>query len=485
MAAPADQDVSLLWLREDLRLSDNPALAAALERGGRLLCAYVLEDAKPPLRPQGGAARWWLHGSLEALAKDMARRGGRLDLYRGEAEAVIPALAAAAGANGVYWSRRYGLAEREIDARIKAALRAKGVVAESFNARLAHEPWEIGKADGSPFSVYSAFQRAALAAQAPGAPLIAPTRLPAAPAPKDGPAPVTLEALRLRPARPDWAGGLRSAWRPGEAGARKRLDSFLAHGLARYALARDPPADEDAVSRLSPHLAFGEIGPRQILHALCGQAGAGAAKFRGELGWREFDYHLLFNHPHAAQENLQRRFDAMGWRDADADFRAWTQGLTGYPLVDAAMRELWTTGYMHNRARLVAASFLVKHLLIDWRRGEAWFWDTLCDADPANNPMNWQWVAGCGADAAPYFRIFNPVLQGEKFDPQGDYVRRHVVELEKLSARWIHRPWRAPEAALREAGVALGTTYPRPIVDHDAARARALAAFERVKTASP
>lgn len=482
--APADRDVAILWLREDLRLSDNPALARTLERGGRLLCVYVLEDAAARLRPLGGAARWWLHGSLEALARDMERRGGRLDLYRGDAEEIVPALAEAAGAKGVFWSRRYGLAEREIDARIKARLRGRGIEAESFHARLAHEPWEIKKADGSPFSVYSAFQRAALAAQGPGEPLEAPERLPGAPLPDDSPKPVALNALKLLPRKPDWAGGLRATWTPGEAAARARLDEFLTDGLARYASARDELADEDAVSRLSPHLAFGEIGPRQILYALRGKDGAGAAKFRGELGWREFDYHLLFSHPDAARENLQRRFDAMEWRTAEAEFRAWTQGLTGYPLVDAAMRQLWKTGYMHNRARLVAASFLVKHLLIDWRRGEGWFWDALCDADAADNPMNWQWVAGCGADAAPYFRIFNPVLQGEKFDANGDYVRRHVPELEKLPAKWIHRPWAAPEAVLREAGVVLGETYPRPIVDHAEARARALAAFETVKAAS-
>ncbi len=294
---------------------------------------------------------------------------------------------------------------------------------------------------------------------------------------------VTLDELRLRPQEPDWAGGLRASWTPGEAGARKRLDAFLAAGITDYAAGRDHPARAD-VSRLSAHLRFGEISPRQIVAAIReadarnSNIAEGADKFLSEMLWREFNYHVLFSRPDVATVNLQRRFDRMPWRAPPArELAAWQHGRTGYPLVDAGMRELWATGYMHNRVRMVAASFLVKHLLIDWRIGEQWFWDTLCDADPANNPLNWQWVAGSGADAAPYFRVFNPVLQGEKFDAGGDYVRRWVPELVALPDKWIHKPWAAPESVRHDAGLELGATYPRPIVDHAEGRARALKAF--------
>ena len=281
----------------------------------------------------------------------------------------------------------------------------------------------------------SAFERAARALPAPGDPRAAPVAIPAAPYPAGAPAPVSLAQLALLPRKPDWARGLRASWTPGEDGARKRLAAFIENGLEDYAESRDNPA-QGGVSRLSPHLRFGEISPRQIVAAIReadaqnAKVARGADKFLSEILWREFNYHLLFSHPDAARANLQPRFDGMPWRDPPAhELAAWRRGRTGYPLVDAGMRELWATGYMHNRVRMVAASFLVKHLLIDWRIGEDWFWDTLCDADPANNPLNWQWVAGCGADAAPYFRIFNPVLQGEKFDPGGEYVRRWVPEL--------------------------------------------------------
>ncbi|ACK49353.1 Deoxyribodipyrimidine photo-lyase [Methylocella silvestris BL2] len=485
MAAPKTQNTAIVWFRDDLRLADNEALAAALSTGGPLLCVYILEDGTAGFRPLGGAARWWLHHSLQALGQDIAAKGGRLDLFCGEARRILPALAEAAGARIICWTRRYGGPEMAVDAALKAQFKTSGVEAKSFNGHLLHEPWDITRGDGHGFAVYTPYWRAASAAAQVGEPLPAPDRLPAAPIPRGALRTTSIEALALLPEKPDWAGGLRAAWRPGENGAQERLKAFLEGEIASYSLERNRPS-ADAVSRLSPHLRFGEIGPRQIFAAVRtawdNAAQKGGVKFLAELGWREFNYHLSFYHPDAARQNIQRRFDKMPWREpAPRELSAWQRGETGYPLIDAGMRELWATGYMHNRVRMVVASFLIKHLLIDWRIGENWFWDTLCDADPANNPMNWQWVAGSGADAAPYFRIFNPVLQGEKFDAAGDYVRRWIPELAKLPNKWIHKPFAAPPALLRGAGVELGKNYPRPIVDLAEGRARALAAFEKVK----
>jgi deoxyribodipyrimidine photo-lyase len=306
--------------------------------------------------------------------------------------------------------------------------------------------------------------------------LAASERLQAAPPPASD----ALDAWRLLPTKPDWAAGLRETWRPGEAAARARLADFARNGARDYKVARDYMAGE-GVSRLSPSLHFGEISPRRVWTEISAAAGEAGLPYLRELGWREFCHHLLVANPEMPTRALDQRFDAFPWRDDPMALDAWRKGATGYPLVDAAMRELWRTGYMHNRARMVAASFLVKHLLIHWREGEDWFWDTLVDADLANNSGGWQWVAGCGADAAPYFRVFNPVLQGEKFDPEGDYVRRYVPELAKLDARYINRPWEAPPATLAAAGVKLGDEHPLPIVDHAHARARALAAFEETR----
>ncbi len=482
-----EQPPAIVWFRDDLRLADNEALSAACAGGGPVLCIHILDEASAGLRPRGGAARWWLHHSLAALGHAIAARGGRLDLFHGAAGEIVPALARAAGAGAAFWTRRYGRAEIAVDSALKTLLADAGIKAQSFKGQLLHEPWEVKKGDGGGFKVFTAYERAARALPAPGGPVAAPVRIPAAPYPAGAPAPVSLAQLGLAPRKPDWAGGLKGAWTPGENGARNRLAAFIETGLEDYAESRDGPARE-RVSRLSPHLRFGEISPRQIVAAIREadarnlEVARGADKFLSEIGWREFNYHLLFSHPDAATVNLQSRFDTMPWRDPPADeLAAWRRGRTGYPLVDAGMRELWATGYMHNRVRMVAASFLVKHLLIDWRIGEQWFWDTLCDADPANNPLNWQWIAGSGTDAAPYFRIFNPVAQGEKFDASGEYVRRWVPQLGGLPDKWIHKPWLASENALREAGVALGQTYPRPIVDHAKARARALEAFEKVK----
>jgi deoxyribodipyrimidine photo-lyase len=451
----------LLWFRNDLRLADHPALTEAAAH--RVLPVYVLEDADAGAWRAGGASRWWLHRSLDALATALAALGAPLFLARGQAETVIPALADAVGASDVCASRRYEPWARETDRRVHEALAASGRRLRLSAGHLLHEPHRLATGQGKPFSVYSPFAKA-LRAQVPIPPALpAPPALHGAPHPAGG---VALGELRLlpRPPTPDWTAGLADQWQPGEAGGRARLDAFLASALADYAKARDVPAGS-TTSRLSPHLAFGEISPRQAW-----EASAASDKFRSELLWREFSYHLLWHRPGMTEHPLRAAFAHFPWQSNPAFLRAWQLGRTGYPLVDAGMRQLWATGWMHNRVRMVAASFLVKHLLQPWQDGARWFWDTLVDADLANNSASWQWVAGCGSDAAPYFRIFNPVLQGEKFDPEGTYVRQWLPELAALPDSLVHRPWDAKRAL----------DYPTPVIDHDAARQRALDAFARL-----
>jgi deoxyribodipyrimidine photo-lyase len=461
-----------------LRLRDNPALHAAAKRP--LICLFI-DEKSAGLRPRGAAARWWLHGSLEALDQALEKRGSSLTLLRGDATEILPVLARATGAQSVFWNRRYDLHGRAIDSAVEALLKNLGVEIATFNGHLLNEPWTVTNKAGQPFRVFTAYWRAALARGAPAVPLPAPRRLRSQPLPRHFKLRfLRLASLQLEPHAPDWAGGLRAQWKPGEPSARRILSRFLASALPHYRTDRDRP-DRDCTSRLSPYLSFGNISVREVWHAAyraTSRRRPGATgqleKFLAELGWREFNYHVLYHHPDLAERNFQPRFDHMRWRVDRRALNAWQRGLTGYPIVDAGMRELWNTGWMHNRVRMVVASFLVKDLLIDWRMGEKWFWDTLVDADPANNAANWQWVAGSGADAAPYFRIFNPVIQGEKFDPDGTYVRRWVPELAHLPVGVIHRPWAAKAAQLVAADVRLGDTYPRPIVDHDRARQRAL-----------
>ena len=452
-----------------------------------MICLYVLDEANaplraPPARPLGGAARWWLGRSLAALSAVLAAKGARLDLLSGDVESLLPPLARAAGAEGVYWGRRYG-SDSQRFARLKAALASAGHAPRSFNTRLLREPWEVVNESGHAYKVFTPFWRRHRALGPLPAPLAAPKRLTSAPWPKDAPQRMKLEDLGLQPHAPDWSQGLAEAWTPGETGAEARLHDFLDTAIGAYADERDRP-DRSSTSRLSPHLRFGEISPRRVAAtleaALAGPTAPPrpAEKFLSEIGWREFSYALLHAAPDLATQAWQPKFARFPVLNDPAGLRAWQKGKTGYPLVDAGMRELWATGYMHNRVRMIAASFLIKHLLIDWRQGEAWFWDTLCDADPASNAASWQWVAGSGADAAPYFRIFNPVLQGEKFDPDGTYVRRWVPELAGLDKAHVHAPWKAPPALLAAAGVKLGQSYPAPIVDHDFARQRALAALQ-------
>ncbi|MDF3074573.1 MAG: deoxyribodipyrimidine photolyase [Alphaproteobacteria bacterium] len=478
---------NLLWFRQDLRLTDNPALRAAAA-AGPVIPVYILDDVSPGSWTMGGASRWWLHHSLAALDKALREKGSRLVLRRGNAADEIEKLVRETGAASVFWNRCYEPYAVKRDRDLKASLKAQGVAAASFNAALLFEPHEIVNRSGDPFKVFSSFWRACRAHGDPPAPIAAPMTIPV---PADWPHSNALPDLQLLPTRPDWAGGLRKNWTPGESGALTRLRDFVHETIEDYAGARDVPGLQ-ATSRLSPHLHFGEIGPRQIFHAVrfalqemrSAALAKSGEKFLAELGWREFCHSLLFHNAMLPDGNLRPEFDRFPWQKSGANLRAWQRGLTGYPIVDAGMRQLWQTGWMHNRVRMVTASFLVKHLLLDWRQGEEWFWDTLVDADLANNAAGWQWVAGSGADASPFFRIFNPVLQGEKFDSSGVYVRIWVPELARLPDRLVHRPWEASPAALADAGVVLGTNYPYPVIEHDHARQRALRAFQSLKEKS-
>lgn len=467
---------AIVWFRQDLRLSDNPALNAAVQSGAKIIPVYILDDENAGYHKMGGASRVWLYHSLHSFNADLK---GNLVFLKGNAMDLLPALAQKVKADCVYWNRCYEPWRIARDKKIKDTLSDLDIEARSFNGSLLWEPWEVlKKSDGLPYRVFTPFfTKGCKEATAPRKPLPKPKGLSFAPRP-DG---QTLDSLRLLPDMPRWDKTMIGYWDIGEQGAAKALAQFIANKMMEYKTGRDFMA-QDATSRLSPHLHFGEISPNQIWHAASFKGGGdGLETFLKELGWREFSYHLLYHFPTLPQENFQPRFDTFPWDKNSAALQAWQQGKTGYPIVDAAMRELWETGYMHNRARMVVGSFLAKHLLLHWQQGERWFWDCLFDADLASNSASWQWIAGTGADAAPYFRIFNPVTQGEKFDEDGKYVRRWVPELKKMPDKYLHHPWDAPSDILKQAGVTLGKTYPKPIVDHAAARSRALDAFGKTK----
>ena len=475
---------AIVWFRNDLRTWDNQALSAAASH--KAAVPVYIRETGGPARCLGGARQWWLHHSLSELAVALENLGAPLILLSGDPAELLPQLADAVDASAVYWNRRYDPSFRDKDSDLKRALRAKNLAVESYAGQLLHEPSRLRTGSGSYYKVYGAFWRALEADLDQQRPLDAPKSLNPV-SQSRMPESETLADWALLPTKPDWAGGLAETWTPGEAGAQARLEDFLETRLRGYSDRRDLPGIE-STSGLSPHLANGEITPAQIFEALRQADGdaspADRTKFRKEVGWREFSWHLLANEPHLPQRNHNDRFDDFPWKTDAKALKAWQKGLTGYPIVDAGMRQLWKTGWMHNRVRMVVASFLSKHLLLHWREGEEWFWDTLVDADPASNAASWQWVAGSGADAAPYFRIFNPVLQGEKFDPDGDYVRTYVPELAKLPSKYIHKPWEASAQVLKSAGISLGDTYPRPIVDHKQARDRALAAYQQIKDAA-
>jgi len=451
---------ALVWLRNDLRVTDNPALHAALRHGSAR--AIHIEESGNRLRPRGGASRWWLHHSLNRLAGELALLGVALETVAGETEVELFKAIGQHGAGAVYWNRRYGPVEREIDAGIKARLKREGIETESFAANVLVEPFQMATGAGKPYSVYTPFWNT-LRKRDIERPL---------PRPRHG------EAIRPGPVdtgyrEPDWGRKIGGHWEIGEAAAHERLERFLEQLVTDYPEGRDIPA-KAATSGLSPHLALGEISPRQVWHAALAVAqhepakASAIDKFLSELGWRDFNYNQLYHREEIASVPMVEKYAHLKWRHADAALKAWQRGQTGIPIIDAGMRELWETGVMHNRVRMLTASLLAKNLLIDWRKGEQWFWDTLVDADPANNPGNWQWVAGSGLDASPYFRIFNPVTQGERFDRGGDYVRRWVPEVAALPDKLVHQPWEA-------GGVA---NYPEPIVDLKLSRERALEAFK-------
>jgi deoxyribodipyrimidine photo-lyase len=486
MTRPAnDTDGSrtvLLWFRHDLRLADHAALHAAVSTGCNVLPVFVLDDAAAETWAPGGASRWWLHHSLNALAESLAARGAPLVLRRGAAIDEIPRLAKTVGAVAVHVGAAVEPWARRTDRALADALRDDGVALHRHRTTMLFNPDQLRTQAGGAYGVYTPFSRACFAAGGPKPPIAPPAHIPSTTPPQSD----RLDDWGLLPESPDWAGGLRATWTPGEAGAQARLRRFVQDGLGRYDARRNLPGI-DGTSMLSPHLHFGELSGPTAWHAAVSAAqdrGKGLETFLRELLWREFSIHLLWHHPDLPDAPLRPAFARMPWRDDKPGLRAWQRGRTGVPIVDAGMRQLWQTGWMHNRVRMVVASFLVKHLLLPWQAGEAWFWDTLVDADLAANSASWQWVCGSGADAAPYFRVFNPVLQGRKFDADGAYVRRYVPELAGLEAAHIHAPWEAPEPALRAAGVTLGHTYPRPIVDLAEGRSRALAAYASITGAA-
>ncbi|MEJ0036220.1 MAG: deoxyribodipyrimidine photo-lyase [Gammaproteobacteria bacterium] len=453
---------TIVWFRQDLRLADNPALDAAVKRGEPIIPLYIWAPGDDGDWPPGAASRWWLHHSLEALDESLRERGSRLILAEGPASTVLAKLAGQTGATAAYWNRRYEPAAIACSATVKKSFASRGVQTASFNSTLLAEPWDILNLSGKPYRVYTPYMRRMVHDLDPSPVLRTPAKLKS---PSQWPQSASLPALNLIP-RIEWCTGIADRWRPGEEGAQARLERFLANALAHYNQDRDKPA-VDGTSGLSPHLHFGEIGPRQIWHAL-GAKGRNST-FLHELIWREFAYHLLYHFPETTTKPLRPEFAAFPWKKNPKQLKAWQRGHTGVPMVDAGMRELWTTGVMHNRVRMIVGSFLVKNLLQPWQEGARWFWDTLVDADLAANTLNWQWVAGSGADAAPYFRIFNPVTQGERFDPEGEYVRRWVPEVAGFANHAIHGPWRKSRRNLKPG--------PEPLVDLAESREAALDAY--------
>jgi len=469
---------ALVWLRRDLRLRDNPVLQYALAHARTVVPVYVFAPDEDGEWPPGAASRWWLHHSLASLDRDLRRRKSRLVLRRGTSLAALRALASECNASLLCFSRLHEPVSRDRDDKVAAAL-ASDVEVVPVHANLLFEPGSIRNGEGKPYKVFTAYWRNAqpqLNELPP--PLPAPRALRP---PRRWPLSEPLAAFDLLP-RIRWDRGFHERWTPGESGAAAALRAFI-ENAGDYDDARDRP-DLTGTSRLSPHLHFGEIGPRQVISALGARKiqGKSGETYRRELGWREFSHHLLHAFPHTPLQPLDRRFERMRWSRRKISMHAWQRGATGIPIVDAGMRELWHTGWMHNRVRMIVASFLTKNLQHHWLDGARWFWDTLVDADLANNTLGWQWTAGCGADAAPYYRIFNPVLQAERFDPQRTYIRRWIPELARLTDRWIHRPWTASDATLAAAGVRLGKTYPKPIVDLRRSRDQAMRAYEHIQT---
>lgn len=480
MAENTPRHPVIVLFQFDLRSHDHPALRAAADADAPVVPLYVLDDAAAGPWALGGASRWWLHHSLQALSENFETAGSPLIIRQGDVCEHVCEIAEAIDARAVHFSRGSEPWWRKVEDRLKSELADRDIAAKRFAGRLLIDPDKVRTNSGDVYKVYTPFWRA-VSQKDLRAPVAQVRKLEA---PSEKIASDALEDLNLLPRRPNWAESFGPHWTPGETGARRRLRAFLDDDLDSYGQDRDRP-DRAGTSRLSPHLRFGEISAAecwtQVQNVLADRTCAGAETFLKELMWREFSYHLLHEWPDLPEAAFRAQFGQFPWREDDDQLRAWQKGQTGYPIVDAGMRELWQTGWMHNRVRMIVGSFLTKNLLLPWQAGEAWFWDCLVDADLASNAASWQWVAGSGADAAPYFRIFNPIKQGEKHDPDGAYVRRWVPELADLPNNAIHAPWEAGKDVLKTAGVVLGETYPAPIVDHGETRKRALDAYERIK----
>lgn len=474
---------TLVWLRQDLRLNDNPALYYAAKTNDPVIPIYILDNTASNPWQMGSAQRWWLHHSLTTLSEQFAKKGVELILRCGDPKKILPEIIKITQASSIYWNRCYEPYARQIELFLQKELTKLGTEIKSFSGNLLFQPEMIQNKQGHYYKVFTAFWKACLTSPEPVAPLPTPKLSPYT---KQKIHSDKLDDWQLLPTKPNWAKNWEKLWSTGEIAAHKKLKTFLENKLNDYADTRDIPKT-DGTSLLSPHLHFGEISPKQIWHATKRQfihsnkSHRHMERFLAEIGWREFSYYLLYHFPQLPEQSFQQKFAKFPWRYNKRDLLAWQRGETGYPIVDAGMRQLWQTGWMHNRVRMIVASFLTKDLLIPWQQGEAWFWDTLVDADLANNAASWQWVAGCGADAAPYFRIFNPSLQGEKFDPTGDYVRRFIPELAKLPNQYIHQPWLTPAAILSAANIKLGENYPLPLVNHREAKDKALRLYKEFK----
>lgn len=468
---------TIVWFRQDLRVKDNPALVAAAKRG-EVLAVYIHDTELDKQNQIGGASRWCLHQALAALSTSLE---GKLLLFKGCPLEVLQDLSEKHQINKIVWNRMYEPWAIARDSKIKAHFKQTNIEVESYNGSLLWEPMHILKKDGSPYKVYTPyFKNGCLQANSPRYPIDI-GHISFVDCKHEG---ISVDTLELMPDI-KWYKTIESLWDISEQGAKDRLEQFIQSAIQNYQDKRNIPSIK-GTSLLAPYFHFGLLSPNQAWYAVLDAFGGsmeqkGVYTYLSELGWREFSYYLLYHFNDIQTRNFNRKFDNFPWQDKQKHLKAWQQGKTGVPIVDAGMRELWQTGYMHNRVRMVVASYLVKNLLIDWRHGERWFWDCLLDADTAANSASWQWVAGSGADAAPYFRIFNPVLQGEKFDKEGEYVKKYCPELKNLAKKYIHKPWEANTDVLSQAGIALGRDYPEPLVCLKASRTKALEAYASIK----
>ncbi|RTK93432.1 MAG: deoxyribodipyrimidine photo-lyase [Rickettsiales bacterium] len=474
-----DMKKFICWFRYDLRIQDNPALYNAAKEGV-VLPIYILDDTNHGEWEMGSASKVWLHHSLIALNQKLENN---LLVRKGNPITILNELVNFHKIDNIYWNRYYEPWQIDRDKKIKKIFEDQGIKVKSYNASLLWEPWDILKNDGTPYKVFTPFYKNGCLGRAhPRPPLPKPERISYVKSQNS----TNIRDLKLLP-EIEWNKKFEKYWHIGEDAAYKRFDDFLESSLKDYKEGRNFPSKNN-VSCLSPYLHFGEISTNYIWHKVISEENKGYIQdidhFRSELGWREFSYYLLYHFPHLPTQNLNSKFDIFPWLEDERILILWQKGKTGIPIVDAGMRQLWKTGYMHNRVRMIVGSFLVKNLLLHWRYGEKWFWDCLVDADLANNAASWQWIAGCGADAAPYFRIFNPVTQGQKFDPEGSYTRKFVPELRTIPDKYLFNPWEAPEHILSQAGITLGIDYPKPIVNLKESRDRALMAFASLKNQS-